>query len=738
MTRSLRDFITAVRFAENAEQEKFIISSEQADMRSYIRKCEPSMRPRIVSKLIFLGTLGENVSYGYMEVLTLMSHELFSYKRIGYIAASVMLDETSEISVLITQTVLKDLQSNDPQIQSLALAFIANNGSPEMCQTVFTEVLKHIKSVDHSVVKKAALASFRIIQKLPDLMENFTQCVQPLMKIGIHSITTACLNLMEQLIKIDPSLISTFQKYTKPLTKILKQLHESRQSKEFYVSTFNDPFLQIKIMKILSLLKKPSQELDDVLQSIVTGVDIHRNPCRSLLFQAVETVVSTANNPSLRGLAFTQVGRLLQMNDQNVLYSSLSVFSRVLYIGNEIIGRTSNDSIALQRYKSQIVHCLNNRDSSIRRRALNVVSALVDETNATTVIPEVLDYVKLADSEFRVELVSKLFTAIQRFAPNEKWNFDIVYRMLLENGNYVGTEIISSFCKMISHSLELQNNGIKVLSESLLRHSDNQILVQVACWAIGEYLQVDDGSFENMKRIMLMPQTSDQTKGYIITAITKLAVRINKKDEAKEFIAKLYKSPNLDVQQRAGEMVNLLNEPEIVDDVLAPLVQNENGEQTLQQNHEDDLLNLIDDYNKSTEQQPPQKDNSLLESLTETNITPPKGAVEALRMPDYVIYFEVVKNPNNFKQIAIRASIFNLGKVPLERFTVKFGAPKSWMLQVQQPSSETLEPIGGKPIFQQMMAVTQSDMPLMMKVQISYMYRSQPITESGDINPIFN
>ena len=660
-----------------------------------------------------------------------------------------MLDETSELSVLITQTILKDLQSPNPQIQSLALSFIANNGSTEMCQTVFTEVLKLIKSIDHYIIKKAILASFRIIQKIPELMENFTTSIQPLMKSGVHSIISACLNLIDQIIKIDSTTISSFQKYCKSMAKILRQLHESRQSKEFYVSTFNDPFLQIKLMKLLSILKKPSQELDDVLQSIVTGVDIHRNPGRSLLFQAVETIVSTANNPSLRGLAFTQVGRLLQMNDPNVLYSALSVFSRVLYEGREIVGRTSNDSIALQRYKSQIVHCLSNRDSSIRRRALDVVSALVDETNATTVIPEVLDYVKLADSEFRVELVSKLFTAVQRFAPNDKWRFDIVYRILVENGNYVGSEIISSFCKMISHSLDLQHSELKILSDSLLRHCDNQILVQVSCWAIGEFMQSDDGGsvLENMKRIMVMPQTNDQTKGYLITAIAKLAVRVGKAEEAREFISTLFKSPNLDVQQRAGEMANLLGDADIADDVLAPL---DNAPSSAPSGRDDDLLNLIDDYKAPTPA--PSRDDTLLniasteqqqqsqqqQQQQQIQVKPPKGAVEALRTADYVMYFEVIKNPNNPRQVAIRASVFNLGSVQLDKFTVKFGAPTSWALQVQQPSSDTLEPAGGRPIFQQMMAVTKSDVPLMMKVQISYMYRSQPITEEGDINPIFN
>ena len=95
MTQELTDFISSIRLADTIEHEKFLIHSEQANMRSYVRECDPALRPRLVAKLLFLCIYGENVSYGQMETITLMSQELFSYKRIGYIAAAVILDEQS-------------------------------------------------------------------------------------------------------------------------------------------------------------------------------------------------------------------------------------------------------------------------------------------------------------------------------------------------------------------------------------------------------------------------------------------------------------------------------------------------------------------------------------------------------------------------------------------------------------------------------------------------------------------
>ena len=749
MTQGLSDFIASIRLADSIEHERFLIKSEQADIRSYIRDCDPDRRPCVVAKILFLSIIGENVAYGQMEAITLMSHDRYSHKRIGYLATSVILDESSELTVLITHTIIKDMQSRIPRVQCLALGLLANIGSLDMCQSTASEVLKLANESTHaSVLKRAAMAAVRIVQRVPEHAETFKPIVSKLLKHGAHGVVISAVNLMATLIYAQPSLTESWGRYVSAFAKILRRLSQSRPSREFAFKVFNDPFLQIRVMKILAVLNKPSDDLDDVLESIATGVDIKRNTGRALLFQAVETIVATAKKPSLRGLAFSQVGRLLQFREANVLYSALSVFSRVLYAGREIVGRTSGDSIALQRYKTKIVRCLSHRDASIRRRALDVVSALVDENNVETLVPEVLDYVKLADSEFRVELVAKIFSAVQRFARNPLWNFDTVHRIIIENGNYVGNEIITAFCKLITKTPELQQHAVRQLSASIINFSDCQTLVQTGAWVLGEFEVKDTGNFDTLKRLLIMPQTTHSTKGYIITAMAKLAVRFGKTEELREMLSDMKSERNLDVQQRAHELWEILSMSDARDDILAPLDAENRaaGAQKIVVNVEEepDLLLLIDEPAPAAPK--PQISNDLLgldipvqetpakETAPPKQINPPPGAVPALVKPDYTVFFEIRKNPQNPKQIAIRASVFNTGSVALNNFVIKFGVPMGWYIQTQPASGTKLEPIGGPPILQQLMVYTQGDTPLMMKTQMTYVYGSQPITETGEIS----
>jgi hypothetical protein len=102
-----------------------------------------------------------------------------------------------------------------------------------------------------------------------------------------------------------------------------------------------------------------------------------------------------------------------------------------------------------------------------------------------------------------------------------------------------------------------------------------------------------------------------------------------------------------------------------------------------------------------------------------------------------VIYFELQRNANNPRQLAIRSTVFGLGEIPLTQFAVQYGVPQGWGIVAQPPSSPVLEPAGGAPIRQVMLLENRAVNPLAMITQISYMYRTQPIKEAGRVNPIF-
>jgi hypothetical protein len=458
------------------------------------------------------------------------------------------------------------------------------------------------------------------------------------------------------------------------------------------------------------------------------------------------------------------------MHDPNVLYSALSSFARVLYREKSMINRGSVDSMALQRYKSAVVKCLDHNDPSIRRRALDVISALIDETNVETLIPEILAYVRLADAEFRSELIAKIYSASQRFAPSAEWNFDTVHDILVDSGNYVSSEILASFCELIGKSVDLQPHAVSRLTVSVREHSENQSIVQVSAFVLGEFARVDDagGIVEALRRLVVLPQTTIESKLYILMAIGKLANRFGRREEAIEFFAQMETSNHVELQQRAGELRRLLSLPTLCSAVLAPVVVAAEAERSEERSVQittaresvnkggggggsddevDDLLLLV--MGESTKPAVQQSTASVVveevqkaaavgggEEAQKSKEGGGVGGRELLRKGDFVVFGQVQPNPKNPKQFALRLLFYNTGMTKLTEFKVEYQIQPGWQLDVRQADGNVLEGYGSPPLTQILYLLNQTNAPFSLHLRVAYLFGSQPLRETGTITKL--
>ena len=72
------------------------------------------------------------------------------------------------------------------------------------------------------------------------------------------------------------------------------------------------------------------------------------------------------------------------LQDNNIRYVALNTLARVVGV----------DTQAVQRHRATVVACVKDADVSIRRRALELVYALVSQDNIQALTTELLDYLK--------------------------------------------------------------------------------------------------------------------------------------------------------------------------------------------------------------------------------------------------------------------------------------------------------------------------------------------------------
>jgi hypothetical protein len=71
---------------------------------------------------------------------------------------------------------------------------------------------------------------------------------------------------------------------------------------------------------------------------------------------------------------------------------------------------------AVQRHRNIILDCLRDGDISIRRRALELSFALINEANVRVLTRELLAFLEIADNEFKQGMTTKICLAADRYA----------------------------------------------------------------------------------------------------------------------------------------------------------------------------------------------------------------------------------------------------------------------------------------------------------------------------------
>ncbi|XP_044583900.1 AP-1 complex subunit gamma-1 isoform X4 [Cotesia glomerata] len=533
----LRDLIRQIRAARTAAEERTVVNKECAYIRSTFREEDSVWRCRNIAKLLYIHMLGYPAHFGQLECLKLIASTRFTDKRIGYLGAMLLLDERQDVHLLITNCLKNDLNSTTQFVIGLALCTLGAIASPGMARDLAAEVERLMKSPNAYIRKKAALCAFRIIRRVPELMEMFLPATRSLLTEKNHGVLITGVTLITEMCENSIDTLNHFKKIVPNLVRILKNLILAGYSPEHDVSGVSDPFLQVKILRLLRILGhndvETSEAMNDILAQVATNTETSKNVGNTILYETVLSIMDIKSESGLRVLAVNILGRFLLNNDKNIRYVALNTLLKTVYV----------DTSAVQRHRSTILECLKDPDVSIRRRAMELSFALVNTSNIKNMMKELLLFLERADPEFKAQCSSNIVMSAERYAPNKRWHLETLFKVLVAAGNYVRDDVVACTIQLISETQTQQAYAVNALWHALEKDTfDKQPLAQVATWCIGEYGDLllyaqphedveapvnltEDDVIDVYQRLLWSPQNTVITKQYTLLSLTKLSTR---------------------------------------------------------------------------------------------------------------------------------------------------------------------------------------------------------------------
>lgn len=459
-----------------------------------------------------------------------------------------------------------------------------------MSRDLFPEIENLISTANPYIRRKAALCAMRICRKVPDLQEHFVEKATQLLSDRNHGVLLCGLTLITSLCEADDDeaergeegIIDKFKQFVPVLVRTLKGLASSGYAPEHDVTGITDPFVQVKVLRLLRVLARGdaqvTEQINDILAQVATNTDSSKNVGNSILYEAVLTILDIEADSGLRVLGVNILGKFLTNKDNNIRYVALNTLVKVVAI----------DTNAVQRHRNTILECLRDPDISIRRRALDLSFTLINDSNVRVLIRELLAFLEVADNEFKPTMTSQIGIAADRYAPNKRWQFDTMLRVVTLAGNYVKEPILSSFVRLIATTPELQTYAVQKLFANLKKDITQESLTQAGAWCIGEYGEalLRGGQYEEEELVQEVKEhevvdlfstilnssyATQVTTEYLITALVKLTTRLSDSaqiERVRRILLSQQTNLDVEVQQRAVEFGNLFSHDQIRRGVL--------------------------------------------------------------------------------------------------------------------------------------------------------------------------
>ncbi|KAG6038182.1 hypothetical protein E4U41_004467 [Claviceps citrina] len=374
--KSLYDLIRGLRNHKGTEKE--YIQKSLKECRAEVRSQDMDVKATALLKLVYLEMLGFDMSWASFHVLEVMSCPKYHQKRVGYLGAVQSFRPDTEVLMLATNLLKKDLASSTPTVISLPIATLPHVITPSLALSTLADLLPRLGHSQSNVRKKTLVTLYRLALVYPEaLRAAWPKIKERLMDPNEDaSVTAAIVNVVCELGWRRPHDFL-------PLAPRLFEL---------LVEGGNN-WMAIKLIKLFATLTPLEPRLVKKLLPPLTSI-IATTPAMSLLYECINGIIqggilgSTDDPTDTDGIATLCVNKLRGMvminADPNLKYVALLAFNKIVVTHPHLVAQQED----------VILECIDSPDITIRIQALDLVQGMVSAENLVSVVGRLMKQLK--------------------------------------------------------------------------------------------------------------------------------------------------------------------------------------------------------------------------------------------------------------------------------------------------------------------------------------------------------
>lgn len=423
--KNLQDLVKGIRSTKG--DVSVYISQAMQEIKNELKSTDPFVKSQAVRKLTYLHMLGYDMCWAAFHVVEVMSYERFAHKRIGYNAACQSFTQSTDVVLLCTNLLKKEFGSTSEYEIGLAINVLANIVTTDLARDLLGDVLAMMGSPKPYVRKKATLVLYKMFLRYPQGLRLSFDRLKERMEEPDVTVVSCAVNVICELANKKPkNYLGLAPQFFRLLT------------------TSSNNWMLIKVVKLLASLVPEEPRLARKLLDPLATV-IQNTPAKSLLYECISTVTTALlytkksdgsqprNVAAVVRLCNDHLRRYIEDPDQNLRYLGL------VGLGNLM----KSHPYVVTEHQELIVECLAVDDITIRMRALELLSGMVNPDNAAPIIRELMRQTLSADGAYRHELITHILhvCSVNKYANihDFDWYIHVLVQLARVPGNTAAT-----------------------------------------------------------------------------------------------------------------------------------------------------------------------------------------------------------------------------------------------------------------------------------------------------------
>lgn len=451
--------------------------------------------------------LGYDIDFGHFEFISLISSSKYQEKAVGYMAVSLLLRPGDELFTLGVNSMRNDLVSPFNYHQCLALATVANIGGSELAEALASDVAKLVISPSEVVpavglgqigdselrnktmlCKKSSLCLLRFFRDNPDciVLDEWVRKCAKLLEDRDVGVVLCGLSLVHGLASHEASIFEPLIAFV--ISVLTRLVIERTCSVDYLYYRTPTPWAVVKCLRILQLYKYPQKEdgrlLKEVLTHILEKTEVTDNVNKSnsdhaVLFEAVNLIISYGGDvdPHIKDASHRLLGRFIETKDANVRYLGLDAMSKLARL---------DGPDAVKSHQMVVVEALLDLDVSVRKRALDLLFVMSDESNAIPIVAELITNLSITDANMKELIVVKVAILAEKFTRDWKWYVDTLCKVILVAGDHVAEAVWHRIVHVVTNHADIHEYAAVKMFETAQNKFANEVSVSLAAYLLGE------------------------------------------------------------------------------------------------------------------------------------------------------------------------------------------------------------------------------------------------------------